>query len=120
MKIQVHLTAAAINLKRLAATLLALLLRWIPPWSPFPRLHPRAGLEARATDPIAEYTRGTDHFFNDPTQQRAGRGSGRYLFDRFPESERTFDRELGANRQPTPLEIEKQFAPRVHSRAPRR
>ena len=35
MKIQAYLTAAAINLKRLAAALLALLLRWLVPWSPF-------------------------------------------------------------------------------------
>ncbi len=34
MKIQAYLTAAAINLRRLAANLLALLLRWIPPWQP--------------------------------------------------------------------------------------
>src|SRR5262245_44513222 len=34
MKIQAYLTAAAINLKRLAAALLALLLRWIVPCSP--------------------------------------------------------------------------------------
>jgi IS5 family transposase len=33
MKIQAYLTAAAINLKRLAAALLALLLRWIAPES---------------------------------------------------------------------------------------
>jgi len=35
MKIQAYLTAAAINLKRLAAALLALLLRWIVRWSTF-------------------------------------------------------------------------------------
>jgi hypothetical protein len=35
MKIPAYLTAAAINLKRLAAALLALLLRWLVPWSPF-------------------------------------------------------------------------------------
>jgi hypothetical protein len=35
MKIQAYLTAAAINLKRLAAALLAILLRWLPPSSPF-------------------------------------------------------------------------------------
>jgi Transposase DDE domain len=35
MKIQAYLTAAAINLKRLAAALLAFLLRWLVPWSPF-------------------------------------------------------------------------------------
>src|SRR5436189_6077924 len=40
MKIQVYLTAAAINLKRLAATLLALLLRWIPPWEPVSQIAP--------------------------------------------------------------------------------
>ena len=32
MKIQAYLTAAAVNLKRLAATFVALLLRWIAPW----------------------------------------------------------------------------------------
>jgi transposase len=49
MKIQVYLTAAAINLKRLAATLLALLLRWIPPWEPVSQIAPacrRRGLPA--------------------------------------------------------------------------
>jgi transposase len=35
MKIQAYLTAAAINLKRLAAALLALVLRWIVRWSAF-------------------------------------------------------------------------------------
>jgi hypothetical protein len=41
-----------------------------------------------------------------------------YLFDRLPESERTIgDRELGTNRQPTPLEIEEQFAPRLRTLA---
>jgi hypothetical protein len=35
MKIQAYLTAAAINLKRLAAALLALVLRWIVRWSTF-------------------------------------------------------------------------------------
>src|SRR6266540_419063 len=41
-----------------------------------------------------------------------------YLFDRLPEPERTIgDRELGANREPTPLEIEEQFAPRVRTLA---
>jgi hypothetical protein len=77
MKIQVYLTAAAINLKRLAATLLALLLHWIPPGSPFPRSHPRAGLEARATGLIAAYTTGTDHFFNDPTTHLCQAASGK-------------------------------------------
>jgi Transposase DDE domain len=44
MKIQAYLTAAAINLKRLAAALLALLLRWIVRWSTFaaPRTVSRA------------------------------------------------------------------------------
>jgi transposase len=41
MKIQAYLTAAAINLKRLAAALLALLLRWIVVWSPFAILRSR-------------------------------------------------------------------------------
>ncbi len=35
MKIQAYLTAAAINLKRLAAALLALILPWIVPHSAF-------------------------------------------------------------------------------------
>jgi Transposase DDE domain len=39
MKIQAYLTAAAINLKQLAAALLALLLRWIVRWSPFAAPH---------------------------------------------------------------------------------
>ena len=38
------------------------------------------------------------------------------LFHRMPESERAIgDRELGANRQPTPLQIEEQFPPRVRT-----
>src|SRR4029450_7186912 len=38
---------------------------------------------------------------------------GPYLFDRLPESKRAIgDRELGANRQPMPLQIEQQLAPR--------
>ena len=46
MKIQAYLTAAAINLKRLAAALLVLLLRWIVPRSPLAFLRSRrcAGL----------------------------------------------------------------------------
>jgi len=40
MKIQAYLTAAAINLKRLAAALLALVLRWIVRWSTFRLLAP--------------------------------------------------------------------------------
>jgi hypothetical protein len=42
------------------------------------------------------------------------------LFDRLPESERAIgDRDLGANRQPTPLHIEEQFPPKIaHFRAP--
>jgi transposase len=39
MKIQAYLTAAAINLKRLAAALLPLLLHWIAPWSLFAGPH---------------------------------------------------------------------------------
>src|SRR5262245_33902931 len=43
---------------------------------------------------------------------------GPYLFDRLPESERAIgDRELGANRQPTPLQIEEQFPPRLRTLA---
>src|SRR5262249_26585209 len=39
-----------------------------------------------------------------------------YLFDRLPESERAIgDRELGANRQPTPFQIEEQFPPRLRT-----
>jgi len=56
MKIQAYLTAAAINLKRLAAALLALLLRWIVPCSPlaFLRSQRGAGFDVRAvTGPIA-------------------------------------------------------------------
>jgi hypothetical protein len=34
MKIQAYLTAAAINLKRLAVALFAILVRWIACWSP--------------------------------------------------------------------------------------
>src|SRR5262245_25274348 len=38
------------------------------------------------------------------------------LFHRLPESERAIgDRELGANRQPTPLQIEEQFPPRLRT-----
>ncbi len=50
MKVQAYLAAAAINLKRLAATLLMLILRSVLPASPFAPCtpHPRAGLEARA------------------------------------------------------------------------
>src|SRR5262252_1895767 len=49
------------------------------------------------------------------TPQRAAR-LGPYLFDRLPESERAIgDRELGANRQPTPLQIEEQFPPRLRT-----
>src|SRR5262245_49618977 len=41
-----------------------------------------------------------------------------YLFDRLPESKRAIgDRELGANRQPTPLQVEQQFAPRLRTLA---
>src|SRR5215813_9695571 len=42
-----------------------------------------------------------------------------YLFDRLPDSERTIgDRELGANRQPTPLEIEQAVPAKIaHFRA---
>jgi hypothetical protein len=52
MKIQAYLTAAAINLKRLAAALLALLLRWIVPSSPLAFLRSRrgAGFDVRAGD----------------------------------------------------------------------
>src|SRR5215468_3707229 len=40
------------------------------------------------------------------------------LFHRLPESERAIgDRELGANRQPTPLQIEEQFPPRLRTLA---
>jgi hypothetical protein len=56
MKIQAYLTAAAINLKRLAAALLALLLRWIVPCSLLAFLRSRrgAGFDVRAvTGPIA-------------------------------------------------------------------
>src|SRR5262249_34076627 len=43
---------------------------------------------------------------------------GPYLFDRLPESERAIgDRELRANRQPTPLQIEEQFSPRLRTLA---
>src|SRR5262249_42017328 len=43
---------------------------------------------------------------------------GPCLFDRLPESKRAIgDRELGANRQPTPLQIEEQFAPRLRTLA---
>src|SRR5207248_1083069 len=56
MKIQAYLTAAAINLKRLAAALLALLLRWIVSCSPLAFLRSRrgAGFDVRAVaGPIA-------------------------------------------------------------------
>src|SRR5262249_13633386 len=43
---------------------------------------------------------------------------GPYLFDRLPESERAIgDRELGANRQPTPLQIEEHSPPRLRTLA---
>jgi hypothetical protein len=50
MKIQAYLTAAAINLKRLAIALLATILRWIALWSLFalPRSRWRAGIEEKA------------------------------------------------------------------------
>jgi hypothetical protein len=49
MKIQAYLTAAAINLKRLAAALLAILLRWLGFSSPFviPSLRRSAGFDVR-------------------------------------------------------------------------
>jgi transposase len=49
MKIQAYLTAAAINLKRLAAALLALILPWIVPCNAFALLRSRrsAGFDAR-------------------------------------------------------------------------
>jgi hypothetical protein len=56
MKIQAYLTVAAINLKRLAAALLALLLHWIVRWSPFVAPHNRTGapaLTVAMTDLIA-------------------------------------------------------------------
>src|SRR5205807_6192319 len=43
---------------------------------------------------------------------------GPYLFERLPESERAIsDRELGANREPAPLQIEEQFPPRLRTLA---
>jgi hypothetical protein len=72
MKIQAYLTAAAINLKRLAMALLILLLRWIArsllavfrsPWS--------AGSDVRAvTGPIAAKSGRIGRFFNDPVVHR--------------------------------------------------
>ena len=49
MKIQAYLTAAAINLKRLAAALLAILLRWLVPSSPLvvPSLRRSVGFDVR-------------------------------------------------------------------------
>src|SRR5438105_9077630 len=41
-----------------------------------------------------------------------------YLFERLPESKRAIsDRELGANREPAPLQIEEQFPPRLRTLA---
>ena len=72
MKIQAYLTAAAINLKRLAMALLILLLRWIArsllavfrsPWS--------AGSDVRAvTGPSAAKSGRIGRFFNDPVVHR--------------------------------------------------
>src|SRR5256886_4019046 len=43
---------------------------------------------------------------------------GPYLFERLPESKRAIsDRELGANREPAPLQIEEQFPPRLRTLA---
>src|SRR5205807_4677211 len=43
---------------------------------------------------------------------------GPYLFEGLPKPERAIgDRELGANRQPTPLQIEEQFSPRLRTLA---
>src|SRR5437763_11338517 len=43
---------------------------------------------------------------------------GPYLFERLPESKRAIsDGELGANREPAPLQIEKQFPPRLRTLA---
>jgi hypothetical protein len=69
MKNQAYLTAAAINLKRLAAALLALLLRWIVAKSPFGLLgsHRRTGFDGEATTGADRRIEGrTGHFFNDP------------------------------------------------------
>ena len=56
MKIQAYLTAAVVNLKRLAAALLALILRWIVCWSAFVvlRSHLSVGFALKpTTGPIA-------------------------------------------------------------------
>ena len=53
MKIQAYLTAAAINLKRLAAALLALLLRWLVPSIPFAVLSLRRSAGSRFIHPGA-------------------------------------------------------------------
>src|SRR5438309_4295380 len=43
---------------------------------------------------------------------------GPYLFERLPESKRAIsNRELGANREPAPLQIEEQFPPRLRTLA---
>src|SRR5262249_4205667 len=50
------------------------------------------------------------------TQQRCPRDVGPHLFDGLPKAKRAIgDRQLGANRQATPLQIEEQFPPRLRT-----
>jgi hypothetical protein len=52
------------------------------------------------------------------TQQALAARLRPYLVERLPEPERAIgDRKLGANRQPTPLQIEEQFPPRLRTLA---
>jgi transposase len=73
MRIQAYLTAAAINLKRLATAALVLFGLWIARWSrAYARICCAMGYLAAQARPAWAMALGstTIHFFNDPTRQR--------------------------------------------------
>ena len=77
MKIQAYLTAAAVNLKRLAAALLAKLLKL---WLTTVSTSRRGSLRDRLRNPYRQRNgdrENTCNFFNGPTMQRCQRASGR-------------------------------------------